>query len=151
MPLLDAEARLAPDPYPLVAEDAPLPEGPALVTLARLRAEPALAGRNAPLGVLLPPGEEPTVLAPWLARLQLVAVQFGKFRDGRGFTQARALREYHGFTGEVRAIGHVLPDQFRMLLRCGVSTVQVAEGTDAALWARSRERITHSYQHALAG
>lgn len=151
MPLLDAEARLAPDPYTLVADDAPLPEGPALVTLARLRAEPALAGRNAALGVLLSAGDDPAALAPWLPRLALVAVPFGKFRDGRGFTQARSLREYHGFKGEVRATGHVLPDQFRMLLRCGVSTVQVAEGTDAALWARARDKITHRYQYALAG
>ncbi len=148
MPLLEA-GELRPDAWSLVEDEAPLPDGPAIVSLARLRAEAAaLAGRNAPLGVALPPEAQPEEIAPFLDRLALVAVRLPKSKDGRAFTQIRALREHHGFTGEVRATGHVLPDQYAMLLRCGVSTIEVAEGTDPATWARSRDAIRIAYQAA---
>ena len=65
--------------------------------------------------------------------LALIAVRFPKFRDGRGFSQIRALRE-RGCLGEIRAVGNVLPDQFLSLVRCGVSTVALPEGADPAVW-----------------
>jgi uncharacterized protein (DUF934 family) len=86
-------------------------------------------------GVLLSPAYGLQDLTPYLGQLKLIAVSFPKFRDGRGFTQARALREHLGFTGDIRAVGHVLPDQYLALLRCGVSTVELAEGQDPAIWA----------------
>ena len=71
-----------------------------------------------------------------------------KSKDGRAFTQARALREHFGFQGEIRATGHVLPDQYRMLLRCGVSTVQLPDGADPAVWTRSADIVDIAYQPA---
>ena len=152
MPLLEAGA-LRPDPWIAVADDQVLPDGaPVLVSLDRLiREAPGLAGRNAPLGVVLPNDADPASLAPLLDRLSLVALRFPKHRDGRAFTQARALRERHGFAGEIRATGHVLPDQYAFLLRCGVTTVEVPEGTDAATWERSAHVVPVAYQAAVAG
>ncbi len=151
MPLLDG-GRLVEDPYALVGDEEALPEGAALVSLDRLRREAdGLAGRNAPLGVTLPPGTDPAALKPWLPRLALVALVLPKHRDGRAFTQARALREYHGYTGEIRATGHVIPDQYAALLRCGVSTVQVPDGAEAGTWTRMRDIIPLAYQPAMAG
>ncbi|MBL6456590.1 DUF934 domain-containing protein [Belnapia sp. T6] len=148
MPLLE-DGRLRPDDWTSIEDEAPLPEGPAIVSLARLRAEAdALAGRNAPLGVALSPETQPEEVAPFLDRLALVAVCLPKSKDGRAFTQIRALREHHGFTGEIRATGHVLPDQYAMLLRCGVTTVEVPESTDPATWTRSRDTIRIAYQAA---
>ncbi len=152
MPLLE-HGRPVPDPWIAVADEAPLPEGaPALVTLVRLLAgEAALSGRNAKLGVALPNDADPAVLAPLLDRLSLVALRFPKHRDGRAFTQARALREHHGFTGEIRATGHVLPDQYAFLLRCGVTTVELPDGADTAAWDRALHAIPLAYQPAVAG
>ncbi|WP_043341591.1 DUF934 domain-containing protein [Belnapia moabensis] len=148
MPLLE-DGRLRPDDWTHVEDEAPLPEGPAIVSLARLRAEAAsLAGRNAPLGVALPPETQPEEIAPFLDRLALIAVKMPKSKDGRAFTQIRALREHHGFAGEIRAAGHILPDQYAMLLRCGVTTVEVPEGTKPETWARSRDTIRIAYQAA---
>ena len=147
--LLLEDGRLRPDDWTSVEDDAPLPDGPAIVSLARLRAEAAtLAGRNAPLGVALTPDAQPEEIAPFLDRLALVALRLPKAKDGRAFTQARSLREHHGFRGEIRATGHVLPDHHAMLLRCGVSSIEVAEGTDAATWARSRDVVRIGYQAA---
>ncbi|WP_043363254.1 DUF934 domain-containing protein [Belnapia sp. F-4-1] len=148
MPLLE-DGRLRPDDWTSIEDDAPLPEGPAIISLARLQAEAAtLAGRNAPLGVAVAPETQPEEIAPFLSRLALVALRMPKSKDGRAFTQARSLREHHGFAGEIRATGHVLPDQYAMLLRCGVSTVEVPEGTRPETWARSRDAIRIGYQAA---
>ncbi|WP_237215818.1 DUF934 domain-containing protein [Falsiroseomonas oryziterrae] len=152
MPLLE-QGRLVADAFVAIADDARLPDGaPALVSLARLQAEAtALLARNAQLGVLLPNDTDPSALAPFLHRLSLVALRFPKHRDGRAFTQARALREHHGFAGEIRATGHVLPDQHAFLLRCGFSTVEVAESADLAAWQRGLHAIPIAYQPAVAG
>jgi uncharacterized protein (DUF934 family) len=76
-----------------------------------------------PIGAYVAAGAMVDTIVPLLDRLDLVAVEFPKFRDGRGFTIARALRERHGFRGDIRAVGHVLPDQFAALMQCGFSTI----------------------------
>jgi len=147
MPLLE-DGRLVADDWAVVADDAPLPDAPAILTLARLRAE-AVSGRNAKLGLALDPATQPEEIADLLPRLSLIAVTLPKSKDGRAFTQARSLREHFAFQGEIRATGHVLPDHYRMLLRCGVSTVQVPEGADPAVWTRSADVVDIAYQPAL--
>ncbi|ALM52545.1 DUF934 domain-containing protein [Halomonas huangheensis] len=80
-------------------------------------------------------------LAPWLpsdteldtetiAALReapLVAIDFPKFTDGRGYSIARVLRERHGFTGEIRAVGDVLIDQLVYMKRCGFDAWSMRE------------------------
>ena len=148
MPLLE-NGRIAEDPWQVVADDAPLPDAPAIISLERLQREAAaLAGRNAPLGVAIGNEVNPDALAPFLPRLALVQVQLPKPRDGRAFTQVRALREYHGFGGEIRVVGHVIADHYAMLLRCGASSVVVPEGASPAVWEASRKVVGIAYQHA---
>ena len=149
MPLLEKD-RLVPDPWVAVGDDDPIPDQPAVLSPARLRRDAAaLAGRNAPLGLALPPGTQAEEVADLLPRVSLVLLRLGGFKDGRAFTQARALRQHHGFAGEIRATGHVLPDQHLALLRCGVSTVEVPEGADLDQWRASREVVGIGYQAAM--
>ena len=143
MPLLE-DGRLVADGWSSVTEE-PLPEGAAIVPLGRLV---EAATRNAPLGVSIGNDVSLDDLAPWLPRLALVQVVLPKSKDGRAFTQVRALREYHGFRGEIRVAGHVIADHYAMLLRCGASTVVVPEGTDPAVWQASRHVVRIAYQHA---
>lgn len=145
MPLLDA-GRLVPDAYLRIADDAALPDAPAIVSLARL---PQVEAHRTPLGVALPPEVPAATLAPFLPRLALVVLTLPKFRDGRAFSQARALRERYGFTGEIRAGGHVIPDQYLALLRCGVSTVELPDGADPAPWEAARHILGIAYQPSL--
>lgn len=120
----------APDPVVIDRHGRVIASSPAdVVPLAVLAETPDATG------VLLAPADTLEALLPHLAHLTRIEVDFPKFRDGRGFTQARALREHHGYTGDIRAVGHVLPDQFQSLLRCGVSTVQLAQGQDPNVWA----------------
>lgn len=149
MPLLEHGAVVA-DRFTPVAEDAELPaDAPALIPLARLQRDaPALAGRNAELGVQIGSATRPEDIAGLLDRVCLVAVEFPKFRDGRGFTIARTLRERYGYTGEIRAVGHVLPDQHQFLLRCGFTSVAVPDGADLAPWTGALTRFQIAYQAA---
>lgn len=70
------------------------------------------------VSVRIEPGDEARDLLPHLARLLLVEVNFPAFRDGRGYSAARILREA-GYRGELRAVGEVLVDQLAFMRRCG--------------------------------
>ena len=148
MPLLEAGRPIA-DRYVAVPDDAPLPDAPALIPLARLAAVDP--GRNAELGVQVASTTRPEDLAPYLDRVTLVAIEFPKFRDGRGFTIARTLRERYGYTGEIRAVGHFVPDQHSQLLRCGFTTVAVPEGADLAPWQAALGAFQVAYQADVSG
>jgi uncharacterized protein (DUF934 family) len=131
-------------------DDAALPSGPCILSLSRLQQDEAV--RNAPhlrLGVALPVDQPAEVLAPYLDRLSLVAVNFPTFRDGRGFTQARSLREHLAFSGEIRATGNILPDQYVFLLRCGITTVEIKDGADPAAWQNAADRFSFTYQPSV--
>ena len=51
-----------------------------------------------------------------------IAIDFAHFADGRGFSWARILRD-EGFTGHLRAIGHIMPDQFRHAMAVGFDDI----------------------------
>lgn len=132
MPLVK-DGRLVDDPWVGLADDAPVPaEGPVFVSLTRFRAErDALLARGAPLGVRLKSSELAPEIGTDAPLLALVAVEFPTFRDGRGYTTARLLRERFGFKGELRAVGDVLRDQVLFMHRCGFDAFEVAD--EAAL------------------
>ena len=78
------------------------------------------------LAVQLEPGQAPSPLFDVLQEIPLIAINFPVFTDGRGFSYGRELRE-RGFTGELRACGHILPDQMTYLRRCGFDAFHLAE------------------------
>lgn len=95
--------------------------------------------------VRLEPHDNVETLREDIATIALVVVTFPIFRDGRGFTQIRALREYLGYTGEIRAEGHVLPDQAEFLLRCGADSAIIRPEHESE-WKRSVHRYNKFYQ-----
>ena len=86
-------------------------------------------------------------LLPHLAGLRLIEVGFAKYRDGRGYSSARILREAW-FTGELRAAGDVLLDQMVFLHRAGFDSFAPAQPIDAAALAITLERFPFVYQKA---
>lgn len=88
-------------------------------------------------GIWLNPGNNVTEIAELLPQIDLVLIDFPKFRDGRGFTQAKLIRERHRFEGDIRAGGHVLPDQFASLITCGFSSAKVAETFPEERWLQA--------------
>ena len=78
-----------------------------------------------------------------------IAIPFPKFNDGRGFSLANVLRRQHRFTGELRASGHVLPDQAIHLLRAGFDTVEITDPAALPAWQAALGRYRGNYQSAL--
>lgn len=147
MPLIK-QGRLAEDRYVRALDDAPIPEGAAvIVPAARLLADAAeLSRREAPTGVLWPNDRRVAELAPHLDRLALVALVFPKFKDGRAYSQARQLRERYGFRGELRATGEILRDQFLFLDRAGFDAFEVKKEADASAFEEASRRYSVFYQ-----
>jgi len=148
MPLIK-DGAISVDPWATVADDEDLPEGPAVVSLKRWLAERgSLEGRNGPLGLRLGSDEAPDSLVSDLDRFDLICLEFPKFTDGRAYSYARKLRERYGYTGELRAVGNVLRDQFLFMHRCGFNAFEVAESDDADSWLRAIGEISVTYQSA---
>lgn len=139
MPLIDVRGEEIADgwSYPVAAEPdappAPIVAG-AIVPLDVLIPALAEGAVPRPVGVLLPSNATIDKVLPVLAEVGVVAVEFPKFRDGRGFTIARALREKHLFAGDIRAVGHFLPDQFAMLVQCGFTSFVTPAGHPTEQW-----------------
>ena len=149
----DGAHLVADDPWRFVEDEAALPaSGDVVVTLERWRTEgPTLRRRAGRTGLRLPGQADPDVVAGELEGISLVAVDFPKFTDGRGYSLARVLRERHRFAGELRAVGQVLRDQLFYLARCGFDAFELAAGKDVddALAAFGDFSVT--YQPAADG
>jgi uncharacterized protein (DUF934 family) len=140
------------DTWVKAAESEPVPDAPVILSKKRWLAErDGMAGRNAPLGLQLEPGDALDDLAVDLQRFALVALNFPKFADGRAFSTARLLREKFRFTGELRAVGNVLSDQIPYMRRVGFDSFEVTHGpTRLALAGGRILEVTLHYQPATA-
>jgi uncharacterized protein (DUF934 family) len=138
------------DDFLHVPDDAELPEaGKPIVTLSRyVKSHDALLARYPTLGVRVPSDKLPSDI-PELGRLAVIAIEFPRFTDGRGFSVARQLRQRNGFTGELRAVGWVLRDQLYYMERCGFDAFELKPGKplDSALEAFGE--FTATYQAAV--
>lgn len=92
-------------------------------------------------------GDDVRLLLPLLDRVKLVEIDFPRFRDGRGYSSARILREA-GYTGEIKATGDVLIDELLFMRRCGFDSF----APDAPIAPEAAERALNAYpyvyQHA---
>ena len=100
--------------------------------------------------VRLEAGEDARALLPFLDRLQMIEIAFPKFRDGRGYSAARILREA-GYKGELRAQGDVLIDQVVFLRRCGFDALASEAQLDEEAVATTLARYPFEYQKVGAG
>lgn len=100
------------------------------------------------------PSDDVAALAGDLSRLAMIRVGFPSSADGRGFTLARRLRAM-GYTGRLRAAGHVLADQYAMARRSGFDEVEIDEALATrqpeAQWLARADWQAHDYQARLRG
>lgn len=147
MPLVKGN-KIASDTFVHVVDDAELPaSGDVLIGATRFIADPAaILARSGNVGVIWPNSRDVDDLVPHLSKLAAVALVFPTFRDGRAYTQARLLRERHGYKGELRATGQVLRDQFVFMLRAGFDAFDVKKQSDAEAFADVALRYSVFYQ-----
>ena len=117
------------------------------------RDEPAVtldafvAGQSNANAVRIETGDDVRALMPHLERIALIEIAFPSFRDGRGYSSARILREA-GYAGELRAEGDVLVDQIAFMRRCGFDSFAPAKPIDPAVVAAVLSRYPNVYQRA---
>lgn len=128
---------------------APLPGSAIVVSLAAWKARRDELAQRGDVGVWLAPADDPAELASDVARLPLIAVQFPKFTDGRGYSTAVLLRTRLGYKGELRAYGDVGRDQLFMLKRCGFDTFAPAPHRDPRAALAGLEDFSLRYQGSV--
>lgn len=111
-----------------------------------LQQQAPLKRHDGRIGVWLASHELPEQLGADLPRLPLIAVDFPAFKDGRGFTNARELRERFDYQGEVRAIGDVLRDQIFYMKRCGINAFDLRGDQDPDVCLAALHDFRDSYQ-----
>jgi uncharacterized protein (DUF934 family) len=121
---------------------------PAAVWLSRRDAllDRAAAGE---IAVSLAPTFRVEDIAADLSRFAMVAVEFPKFSDGRGYSTARLLRERYGYRGELRAVGDIGRDQLFELKRVGCDAFLLPPGRDAAAALAALNDFPEVYQGAV--
>jgi len=118
-----------------------------IVGLDRLRAEfGSLMLHDGRLGVALPNDRPVEDVVDFLEALDAVVLDFPAFTDGRAYSQARKLRRDHGYSGELRAVGNVLPDQLAFMRQCGLDVFEVNGRFDRETWVRAATAMTLTYQ-----
>ena len=120
--------------------DDPVPDEPA-VSLDAFLDQPDAAS------VRIEAGDDVRRLGPVLDRVRLVEVDFPRFRDGRGFSSARVLREM-GYAGEIKATGDVLVDLVFFMRRCGFDSFAPNVPMNPADVESVLNRYPNVYQHA---
>ena len=149
MPIIRNRTIVEDDFRALGAED-PITDGDILISLERFRAEhDALEKRAGRLGVEIPNDIFADEVLGELETVDLIAIDFPIYRDGRGFSTARLLRR-GGFTGELRATGNVLRDQIAFMERCGFDSYQVAPGKSLEQALEGFEDFSVTYQDAIS-
>ena len=100
-------------------ESVVVPEGKVIVPLSVWQAQRGTLAARAELAVWIASHERAEAIRDELDQFALIAVDFPKFSDGRGYSIAYNLRKRFGYQGELRAIGDVLRDQLFQMLRTG--------------------------------
>jgi uncharacterized protein (DUF934 family) len=126
--------------------DVAVPNGKIIVPLKVWQAQREVLQTRTELGVWLASDERADDISDDLARFSVIAVEFPKFADGRGYTIARHLRVKLGYTGELRAIGDVLRDQLFYLQRVGFDAFAARPDKDIGEALQGLNDFSYTYQ-----
>lgn len=156
MATLIKQRNIATDSWQLLRDGAeggrpPVPAtGDLIVPLKRwVQERDALTARAGRVGVLLDGNDDPADVAEDLRLFGVVAVDFPRFTDGRGYSTGRLLRERYGWRGEMRAVGDVQRDQLFYLARCGFDAFVLREGEDPVVALGALDDFSERYQGAV--
>lgn len=123
-----------------------VPSGKLIVPLKVWLAQRSALLQRMDVGVWLASDERAEDLRDDISRLAVIAVDFPKFGDGRGYSIAYQLRNRLGYRGELRAIGDVLRDQLFYMQRVGFDAFAVRADKDIHEALKGLGDFSLSYQ-----
>ena len=100
--------------------------------------------------VVFEPTDDLAAFAGRIGALGVIAVNFPKYGDGRGYSIARLLRERYGYKGELRAVGHITRDHLFFMESCGFDAFELREGEDPHEALAAFDDFSESYQASVA-
>jgi uncharacterized protein (DUF934 family) len=152
MPLIK-DGKIAEDGWVTLDDDAVIPaQGDVIISLERLKQEGAsIKAREGRLGVALNNSTDESEIETYLPHIDLIALHFPAFTDGRAYSQARQLRTKHGFRGELRATGNVLADQAAFLARVGFDSFEIDAAQSIDVWNKAVGSMSVAYQRGYDG
>ena len=138
------------DTFSYVSDDAELKSGNISVSLARWKQDrEKLQAHDGKVGVRIGPADAVDDIAPDMKDIQLVELDFPDFADGRLFSHAWLLRGRYHYEGEIRAIGHYMPDQVFYLSRVGVNAFYPEKAEDLPVVLSHLDDFTVNYQTSI--
>ena len=127
-----------------------LPQGDILLPVSQWQEQQeTLASHVGAIGVWIDSHEEIEAFVDAILDLPVIAINFPKFVDGRGFSLARLLRERYEYCGEIRAIGQIIRDQLFFMQRCGFNAFAFETELDLVEAIKSLQDFSDAYQVAV--
>ncbi len=133
-----------------IADTDELKSGDISVSFARWQADKQqLLAHDGKLGIRMSSADSVDELADDLDTLKLIELDFPDFADGRLFSQAWLLRGRYHYQGEIRAIGHYIPDQVFYLARVGVNAFSPKMAEELPDIINKLKDFTVNYQSSI--
>lgn len=130
-----------------VTDNDGLSEGNITVSLTRwLQNQTQLQQHTGQIGVRIEADADINLLSSNLAKIALIELNFPKFADGRGFSQARLLRDSLQYQGELRAVGSYMLDQVFYLTKVGVNAFALKTVKELETALSTMQDFSYSYQ-----
>ncbi|MEH6502740.1 MAG: DUF934 domain-containing protein [Cycloclasticus sp.] len=140
-------ARITQDNWSYLVQDQPLQASNNIVNLDYWQTnKEALISSSKPVGLRVRGEENPANFSVDLCHFSLIAIEIPSFTDGRGYSLAKILRETNQYTGEIRAVGDILPDQAQYLNRVGFDAIELPNEESANLALQKLSEFSVSYQ-----
>ena len=118
--------------------------------MATLIKDRQIVAKLSPPDLILEPTDDPALVAGSVGLARVIAINFPKFSDGRGYSIGRLLRERYGYKGELRAIGEVARDHLHAMEQCGFNSFQLRDGEDPQEALAAFGDFSDSYQATAA-
>ena len=147
MPNIIKNGAIVEDTYHVITEAGALPAADIIVSLdVWLQQRAEVLAHPHKKGIMLKPDQHPEVIVDDLAHLDIIALAFPAFADGRGYSYAVLLRQRYGFKGELRATGDIFKDNMFYLKRCGFDSFAVRADKDLQVALQGLQDFSECYQ-----
>jgi len=118
--------------------------------MATLIKDRQIVAQLSPPDLLLDATDDPALADGAVGLAGVIAVNFPKFSDGRGYSIGRLLRERYGYKGELRAVGEVARDHLHAMEQCGFNAFELRAGEDPQEALAAFGDFSDSYQATAA-
>ncbi len=147
MPNIIKNGAIIEDTYHVITDAGVLPMADIVVSLdVWLQQRHEVLAHPHKKGIMLKPDQHPEVIVDDLAHLNIIALAFPAFADGRGYSYAVLLRQRYGFKGELRATGDIFKDNMFYLKRCGFDSFAVRADKDLQVALQGLQDFSECYQ-----